>query len=323
MQPIALDANLPATFYRGSGRLASFRSVDLPPRPEDWIASATARFGQEPNGLSRLPDGQLLRDAIAADPLGWLGPEHVARHGADPALLVKLLDAGQRLPVHLHPSRAFARAHLACPHGKTEAWIVLDAAPHATVRLGFRRDIDVDELTGWVREQDVSALLSATNSVPVSAGDVLLCPAGLPHAIGSDVLLVELQEPTDFSILLEWDGFPLGPQDAFLGLPLDLALECVDRRRCPPDRLDALRGSTERLLPAEADPFFLAERVGDGSQVPGYAVLIGTAGAGRLAGGWGSVPFARGTTVVLPFAGGACTVTGEVAGICCRPPIGS
>jgi hypothetical protein len=39
----------------------------------------------------------------------------------------------------------------------------------------------------------------------------VLVPAGTPHAIGAGVLLVELQEPTDLSVLLEWAGFAAGP----------------------------------------------------------------------------------------------------------------
>ena len=57
----------------------------------------------------------MLKDVIAADPEAFLGPEHVASYGADPALLVKLLDAGERLPVHYHPGRAFAKQHLGPP----------------------------------------------------------------------------------------------------------------------------------------------------------------------------------------------------------------
>jgi mannose-6-phosphate isomerase len=320
VQPVIVEPNLPDTFYRGSGRLARFRGADLPPRPEDWVASTTSRFGSAPSGLTTLADGTLLRDAIAADPDAWLGQAHAARFGADTALLVKLLDAGQRLPVHVHPGRAFAHEHLASPYGKTEAWIILDAAPDATVHLGFRRDVARAELTQWVAAQDVAALLDVTNTVPVAAGDALLCPAGTPHAIGADVLLVELQEPTDFSVLLEWEGFAAGPDTAMLGLPLDLAMDCVDRRACSPQRLAELRGSAETLLPAEADDYFSATRAGDGAEFAGFGILVVTAGAGELTGAWGSMPVARGTTVAVPFGAGVCRLTGRVEAIHCRPP---
>lgn len=317
MRPIVLGPNQPATFYRGSGRLGAFRGLQLEPRPEDWVASTTTRFGQAPAGLTTLPDGTLLADAVATDPLRWLGAEHVERHGANPALLVKLLDAGQRLPVHVHPDRTFARSHLASGYGKTEAWIVLDAAPDAAVHLGFARDVEAAELARWVSAQDVGALLGVTNRIPVQAGDAILCPAGLPHAIGDNILLVEVQEPTDFSVLLEWHGFPLGPDDATLGLPFDEALACVDRRAYPPARLAALRG--DGRLPPEAAPFFTAERVGPGPLAPGFAVLVVTDGSGVLSGDWGTLAVARGTTVVVPFAADVSALTGDVGAIVCRP----
>ena len=101
-------------------------------RPEDWVGSTTTVFGERELGLSPLADGRLLRDAVAADPARSSAR---ARRplGADPALLVKLLDAGERLPVHVHPDGAFARETLDSPYGKTEAWIVVDTAgPAAT-----------------------------------------------------------------------------------------------------------------------------------------------------------------------------------------------
>src|SRR5271156_3775154 len=190
VQPIVLGPNMPEMFYRGDGRIDRLRGTSgHEDRPEDWIASVTARFGTDTDGMTRLPDGSLLAEAVAADPEAWLGAEHVARYGSDTGLLVKLLDAGQRLPVHVHPARRFAAEHLGRPHGKTESWIVLEAEPDAAVYLGFSRDVGADELTGWTRSQDVEAMLAATNRVPVAAGDRVLCPAGTVHAIGAGILV--------------------------------------------------------------------------------------------------------------------------------------
>jgi mannose-6-phosphate isomerase len=330
MHPMILSANPPETFYRGAGRIGQLRADPSVPadRPEDWIASTTSRAGHATDGMTRLADGSLLAEVIAADPVAWLGTEHVARYGTDTGLLVKLLDAGQRLPVHVHPGRKFAAQHLASPYGKTEAWIVLEAGADAVVHLGFNRDVAASELGGWVRDQDVASMLAATNRVPVTAGDTLLCPAGLPHAIGDGILLVELQEPTDLSLLLEWHGFPLDPRDVTLGLPLEDALACVNRRACPPSRLASLRGrplngAAGSLLPEEADPFFVAERVDSGtdSALPaGYSVLIVTEGVGSLTPRIGPpVPVTRGSTVVIPHAAGVCSLAGDFAAVRCLP----
>lgn len=88
--------------------------------PEDWVGSVTVLFGEAELGLTRLVGGRLLRDAVVAGPVAWLGEQHVARYGADTALLVKLLDAGELLPVHAHPGRQFAAAHLGLAIGDTE-----------------------------------------------------------------------------------------------------------------------------------------------------------------------------------------------------------
>ncbi|MGH2765209.1 MAG: mannose-6-phosphate isomerase, partial [Actinomycetota bacterium] len=128
MEPIVLGANQIHRFYRGGEAIAGFRGMPHRDKfaPEDWVGSATAVFGSETMGVSTLPDGRTVREALVSDPEAFLGSEHTERFGAEMGLLVKLLDAGQRLPVHCHPGREFARRHLDCPYGKTEAWIVVD-----------------------------------------------------------------------------------------------------------------------------------------------------------------------------------------------------
>jgi mannose-6-phosphate isomerase len=321
-----LTANQPPDrFYSGGARIAAFRG-DPPPDgnvPEDWVASTTTLFGAASLGLSRLPDGTLLVDAVTADPQAWLGPDHVTAFGTDVALLVKLLDAGQRLPVHAHPDGAFAGEHLALNHGKTEAWIFLEPA---TVYLAFTRDVGADELAGWVAGQDVGAMLATMHSLPVAAGDAVLVPAGLPHAIGAGAFLVELQEPTDLSVLLEWKGFAIdGAELGHLGLGFDLALRSVDRRAWSADELAVLRSAraadTGPLLPG-ASAFFRADRViGAAAFDPGFAVVVVTAGRGVLRTSSGLTPVHQGQSVVVPYAAGIVELAGDdLDALVCRPP---
>lgn len=330
MRPVVLPPNGIERFYRGGPAIAALRGTRPQGArvPEDWVGSTTTVFGEEELGLSRLPSGELLRDGIRANPVGYLGEGHAARRGPDPALLVKLLDAGQRLPAHVHPDGAFARATLGVPYGKTEAWIVVDAtAPDATVHVGFREEVSPETLERWVDEQDGAALLSALNPCPVEPGDTLFVPAGVPHAIGEGLLIVELQEPSDLSVLLEWQGFGIDdPHEASLGLGWERALHCVDHSA---HDLEALRGPRPqgpvgRLLPNEADPFFRAERVAPAPEAeiePGFAVLVVLEGGGTLEPeGGGTLELRRGETILLPHGAGACRVMGEVVLIACRPP---
>jgi mannose-6-phosphate isomerase len=310
--PLILPPNQFHRFYAGGARIDALRGAPAGEdgRPEDWIGSTTTAFGEESEGLSRVADGRLVRDLVDADPEALLGPEHVGRFGADPGLLVKLLDAGERLPVHVHPGRDFARSHLGSRWGKTEAWLILDAEPGASVHVGLREPIDAATLRRWVDEQDAGEMLAALRELPVRAGDAILFPAGTLHAIGAGILLLELQEPTDFSVLLEWDGFQLSPHDGHLKLGWDRALQALDRHAADPPH-------AAPTLPDEADPYFRAERIsGDARALDaGFSIVVVLDGAGTL----GDLPLQRGMAVLIPYGAGETRIEG-VEAIRCRPP---
>jgi mannose-6-phosphate isomerase len=268
-------------FYRGGALIDRLRGE--PERdgdhPEDWIGSVVQARNpgrDEPlAGLSRLSDGRLLRDAIADDPVAW----------GTPNLLVKLLDSVERLPVHAHPDRAFARAHLGSEYGKTEAWVIVATRDEAAdLWLGLRDPVSRAEYRRWIDEQDVDALLGSLHRVRVRAGDVLFVPAGVPHAIGAGALMVELQEPSDFSIVCESKGFPVSPDDAHLGLGWDVALDGLRLERFEP------------LLGLPSNEFFALD---DRAEPAGrFGVLVVLEGEGELAG----EPARAGDAFVLPAA---------------------
>lgn len=322
MRPQPLPANVLRHFYAGGPRIAALRGLEgiTDRMPEEWLGAVNTTFGaRDDRGLSRLADGTLLRDAIAADPVAWLGEAHVARYGADPALLTKLLDAGQRLPVHYHPGRALAAQELGLAHGKTEAWIIVEAEPDAVVQVGFTAPVAPETLREWMRAQDGAAMLAAMHELPVAAGDAIFVPAGTPHAIGAGILLVELQEPTDLSICLEWEPFGLTEEQAHLGLGWETALSGLDRGGWDVDGMAETcgPGPGRRLLPFAADPYFRAERIEGGDELDaGFSVVVGLEGDGTL----GDVAFGRGSAILVPHSAGALAVTGSAAGIRCRPP---
>ncbi len=336
MQPVALPPNQPIRFYRGGKAIAAFRGLPLASgfTPEDWIGSTTATFGTDV-GLTVLPNGVLLRDAVAADPEGYLGAEHVAAYGADTALLVKLLDAGERLPVHLHPPRSFAELHLGCRYGKSEAWLILGTTgPDPLVYLGFREDLSMETLDRLVAEQGDHDLLASLNAIPVTVGDAVFVPAGTPHAVGPGVFIIELQEPTDFSIMLEYAKFGVDELRGSLDLGLPTALQAVDRTQWGADRIARARGAgwhsdgsqRKMTMPSAADLFFRAERVqppagGSVELEASFAIVIGVDGSGRYDTSEGeSFPIKRGDTVLVPHGSGVSTISGDVTLIRCLPP---
>ena len=172
MKPLALAPNLIDHFYRGGDRIAALRGIEQTSefQPEEWLGSTVSRAGEGDSGLASTVDGDLLRDLVSTDPAGWIGADHApASSISDVGLLVKLLDARQRLPVHVHPERAFAVSHLNCPYGKTEAWLVLDAEPGAAVYVGWNTAIDSAELEHRMEVQDSEWMLAHLNRVEVQA----------------------------------------------------------------------------------------------------------------------------------------------------------
>lgn len=319
-----LPANRPAQrFYRGGSQIARFRNVsDLEKYvPEDWVASTTTVFGDPARGLTTLADGTTLRQAIEKDPERWLGEAHVAAWGADSKLLVKLLDAGQRLPVHAHPGTPFAQEHLLRPHGKAEAWHILSGGD---VHLGLKEDVPFGELARLVTHQRTDELLSLLHQRTVHAGDTVFVPPGVLHAIGQDVFLVEVQEPEDLSIVLEWQGFEIdGSRDGHLGLGFGTALRAVERERMSDERLGSLVARGARL-PTSADPYFRLDRCAlreGGILDAGFAVVIVVAGAAVLSRGGQDAPVQAGDTVLLEHAGGLVQVDGDIEVIELRPPV--
>lgn len=298
-------------FYRGGeliGRLRGKREEDAY-FPEDWLGSTTNASNADKDarreGLSRLDDGRLLCDAIAEDPIGWLGQAHTESFGMSTALLVKLLDSAERLPVHGHPSDAFAAAILGSRFGKTEAWIVLATREqNGEVWVGLRESIAASTYRGWIERQDTDSLLSSLNRFTVSANDIVYVPAGLPHAIGAGILIAELQQPTDFSIVCEWEGFPIRPADAHLGVGWDLAIQALDLSVHTP-----IRG-----LPEEARAFFWADERAE--PAGRFAVLVILEGKGKVDG----MSARAGDAFAVPASAHRLDVEGDLRVLRCLAP---
>lgn len=336
LQPIVLPVNQIDHEYLGGDRIGALRGgPGGPQRPEEWLGSTVTRFGEAERGCTVLPSGELLRALVLNDPIGWLGAAHAARYGSNPAILVKLLDAGERLPVHVHPSKRFAKDHLDCDYGKTEAWVVLETPPQgASVWVGCKRDTDSQQLRSLVDRQDKQALVGLLNELTVYPGDAVVVPSGTPHCTGAGAFVLELQEPTDFSVLLEWEGFSFdGPNDGHLGLGFDTALECVNRQAFTPEFLTSLvqrngaplaSAASTNLMPAFAASYFRAERVctTTTATIPAsFAIIVIIEGSGALRTGTAATPLPYGTAVLVPFAAGPMTFEGSLTALVAMPPL--
>ena len=318
-------------FYKGGNRIGKLRNgPGGPMRPEEWIGSTTTRFGESVNGLSKLADGQLLRDVISEDPINWLGQKHIDKFGISIEILVKLLDPDQRLPVHYHPDQKFAKEKLHLNHGKTEAWIILDAPVGARVGIGFKEQMQKADVARLVASHDSAGLLDSLVFKEVKAGDAVFVPAGVVHAIESGIFVLELQEPTDLSILLEWDGFAVdGDKDGHLNLGFDTALDALRFSPLTPNeekeiitKFDIGGQKSGAIFNSIANPFFRADYLtaGHSKVEAGFGIFLSLAGDGKMKfENDQTLDVKQGDAVVIPHSAGGFTLS-DCSGILSRPP---
>ena len=115
-----------------------------------------------------------------------------------PALLIKYLFTSDRLSVQVHPNDAEARKR-GYPRGKDEAWLVLDADPHAAIGLGLLQVIDRAELRASAED---GSIVQKMDWKAVKQDDSFYTPAGTIHAIGPGLTLVEIQQNVDLTYRL-------------------------------------------------------------------------------------------------------------------------
>lgn len=209
--------------------------------PEEWIMSTvTARnAGREDiiEGICFLDENKSLslKDYIEADPESSLGIAHVGKTGLSTGVLVKVIDAAERLTVQVHPNKQEALRLFNSQFGKTECWYVLggrvidDQVP--SIYMGFKPGITREEWKRCFDEQDIPALLSHMHHIEVKPGDTWLIKGGVPHAIGTGCLLVEIQEPTDYTIRVERTtpkGLKVADMGCHQGLGFERMFDCFE-----------------------------------------------------------------------------------------------
>lgn len=149
-----------------------------------------------------------------------LGESVYDKYGTEFPLLIKFIDAADRLSIQVHPDdRLASERHHAW--GKTEMWYVIDAKPGAVIYTGFRKKTTKEEYLQHLAGKKLSELINVT---PVRPGDVFFIPAGMVHAIGAGVFLAEIQQTSDVTYrIYDWDRVDSNgkPRELHTALALD------------------------------------------------------------------------------------------------------
>lgn len=169
--------------------------------PEDWITS----FNEAKNRVYIPGEGiSLVETSEGVYPINTVVKEFEFGAGrTEPGVLIKFLDAGERLGIQVHPTRSFAKRVFNSEYGKTESWFVIATRPDACIYIGFTESITKDKWRLLYEKQDIAGMLALMHRFEVKKGDVVLVTGGTPHAIGAGCLLMEVQEPSDYTMRVE------------------------------------------------------------------------------------------------------------------------
>lgn len=159
-------------------------------------------------------------------------------------LLIKFIDAEDNLSVQVHPDDEYGLVY-ANSFGKTEMWYIIDAKPGAQLVYGLKAGVTNEMFASAVKENKVEEML---NYVPVKKGDVFFIPSGLVHAIGSGILLAEIQQNSNITYRV-YDYNRIGKDGKPRELHVEHALNVIVNRS--EEEIDKIRYSNGKNNEAE------------------------------------------------------------------------
>lgn len=200
-----------------------------------------------------------LRELLVASPTEVLGSA-IYQPGTAPRLplLYKFIDARDVLSVQIHPDDALAAELGGEGRGKTEAWIILDAEPGAHIVYGLEEGLGYTE---YLDQAKAGRGDEGLHRVPVARGDIVYLPAGTLHAIGSGILLAEIQQSSDITYRIhDWNRMGLDGKPRQLHLDEAARVTPIEPPPCPlplPDGVEA--GEDHASMRIDGEFFTLLE----------------------------------------------------------------
>lgn len=172
---------------------------------------------------------EIVNGPLAGKTLHWLMQHHraelmgkaAALHGRFP-LLIKILDAEEKLSLQVHPPAG--KAHALGGEPKTEMWYIAKAAHGAELYVGLRDGVTRGEFEEKIADGSVAKCF---HRVKVEKGDAMFLPSGRVHAIGAGLVIFEIQQNSDTTYrVFDWNRVDTH------GKPRQLhvkeSLECID-----------------------------------------------------------------------------------------------
>ena len=277
----------------GVDTLPAWYPQPLPGKPigEAWLTAETC-----------VADSGALEGTTLAELAEHYPAAFASESAAGFPLLIKTLFPREKLSVQVHPNDAEAAA-LGQPRGKTECWYVLSADPGATVAVGFRNAITIDEVRSSIADRTLEDKLAY---IPVKAGNMVYVDAGTVHAIGPGMVVLETQQYSDVTYRLYDYG---RPRELHVDAGLAVSRTATDAGLVEPTPMD---GFTRLVTSA----YFAVDRFASASTATPLGspktmqLLFALSDGAIVESNVSATPLPAGRIVVLPAEGIAYTLRG-------------
>jgi mannose-6-phosphate isomerase len=188
---------------------------------ESWeISTIPDDISVVSNGVFK---GKNLQELIDAYPVEILGKKVVEHYGTNFPLLIKFIDAQSDLSIQLHPNDELAlKRHNSL--GKEEMWYIMEANQESRLMFGFNQKLDKETYSNHLKNNTLQSVLHYEK---VNTGDVFRIPTGRVHAIGSGILLAEIQQNSDVTYRL-YDYNRTDEKGNLRELHTELALDAIN-----------------------------------------------------------------------------------------------
>ena len=257
------------------------------------------------------PDGQSVVEngPLAGKTLGELAQSHAdelyGRNGAPPRfpLLLKYLDAQKTLSVQVHPNDAQGATLDPPDLGKTEAWLVVAADPGAKIYAGLQEGVDRAQLAEAIEQGQCDRCLHAFEP---AVGDCVFIPAGTVHALGSGLVIAEIQQASNTTFrLFDWNRVGKDGQPRPLHIEESLWATDYDRGPVGPQKPEPTGDGWQRLVACDKFVFSRRHFEASGETSPlaadnGFRILSVIEGSVTIRSSGHEEALGRGQTLLLP-----------------------
>ncbi|MBE6717391.1 MAG: class I mannose-6-phosphate isomerase [Ruminococcaceae bacterium] len=259
-------------------------------------------------------DGKTLAQVIEAEGKQVLGTNNCDIR--DFPVLIKIIDARDKLSVQVHPDDEYAWKY-ENENGKTEAWYVLECDEGASLIYGVNHDMKREEFASAIEN---GTLLEDVNTVEVRKGDVVFIPSGMLHAIGEGILLAEVQQSSN-STYRVFDYNRRDRNGNLRELHVKKAVDVVDLHECKvdfsPEGEAVKSGDAEKTYLTGCEYFSmtsvkLSGEYEDCADEKSFVSLLVLDGEGKITSETSETVLKKGSSIFIPASYGKYRVSGNL-----------